>query len=133
LSVWVSFLGGLARRRGRVRSTLADPRGAWPGLELSAVPARQGEPSASPSSGDAAASGKPATLGELVAGQTGRVLDVLGGAQVVSRLAALGFVPGTPVAMVQNFGRGPVIVELRGTRVALGRREAGRVHLIRSQ
>ncbi len=70
-----------------------------------------------------------ATLDELDAGRTGRVRDVRGGAHVVTRLAALGFVPGTPVLMVQNFGRGPVIVEVRGTRVALGRREARRVHL----
>jgi Fe2+ transport system protein FeoA len=43
---------------------------------------------------------------------------------VNSRLAALGFVPGTRVSMVQNFGRGPLIVSVIHTRVALGRGEA---------
>jgi ferrous iron transport protein A len=74
-----------------------------------------------------------ATLEELGAGQTGRVRDVRGKVQVVARLAALGFVPDTPILMVQNFGSGPVIVEVRGTRVALGRREASKVHLTRSE
>ena len=74
-----------------------------------------------------------ATLGELGAGQTGRVLDVRGRTQVVARLAALGFVVDTPILMVQNFGSGPVIVEVRGTQVALGRREASKVHLTQGE
>ena len=49
------------------------------------------------------------------------------GRGIVARLASLGFTPGVEVTMVQNYGRGPLIVEVRGTRVALGRREATRV------
>jgi Fe2+ transport system protein FeoA len=44
-----------------------------------------------------------------------------------SRLAALGFVPGSRVSMVQNRGRGPIIVSVIHTRVALGRSEAGTI------
>jgi len=50
-----------------------------------------------------------------------------GGHRVMGRLASLGFTPGVEVTMVQNYGRGPLIVEVRGTQVALGRREASRV------
>jgi ferrous iron transport protein A len=42
-------------------------------------------------------------------------------------LASLGFTPGTLVNMSQNYGRGPLIVTVRGTRVALGRGEAERI------
>ena len=55
------------------------------------------------------------------------VRRVAGGRGVVGRLASLGFTPGVEVAMVQNYGRGPVIVQVRGTKVALGRQEATRV------
>ena len=44
-----------------------------------------------------------------------------------TRLASLGFTPGTVVNMTQNYGRGPLIVIVRGTRVALGRGEAAKI------
>lgn len=40
------------------------------------------------------------------------------------RLAALGFVPGAKIAVEANSGRGPVIVNVRGARVAIGRGQA---------
>lgn len=46
---------------------------------------------------------------------------------MTSRLATLGFTPDARVTMVQNFGRGPIIVMVRGTRIALGRGEAEKV------
>ena len=46
---------------------------------------------------------------------------------MASRLATLGFTPGTPVRMVQNFGRGPIIVRVNDAQIALGRREAHRI------
>jgi ferrous iron transport protein A len=42
-------------------------------------------------------------------------------------MASLGFTPGAPVVMVQNFGRGPLIVLVREARIALGRGEADKV------
>jgi Fe2+ transport system protein FeoA len=50
-----------------------------------------------------------------------------GAGSVMSRLAALGFVPGSRVSMVQNRRRGPIIVSVIHTRVALGRSEAGSI------
>jgi ferrous iron transport protein A len=43
------------------------------------------------------------------------------------RLASLGLTPGAKVNMTQNHRRGPLIVTVRGTRVALGRGEAARI------
>lgn len=50
-----------------------------------------------------------------------------GGHQFLSRLASLGFTPGASLRVVQNFGHGPIIVNLRDTRVALGRGEASKI------
>lgn len=69
-------------------------------------------------------------LAALAPGVAARVLHLYGGRELVSRLAALGFTPGTEVRVEQNFGRGPLIVSLRGTRLALGRRESGRIHVL---
>jgi Fe2+ transport system protein FeoA len=63
-------------------------------------------------------------LDELPTGSDAEIITLAGGSSVNSRLAALGFVPGTRVSMVQNFGRGPLIVSVIHTRVALGRSEA---------
>lgn len=63
-------------------------------------------------------------LDELPAGNDAEIITLAGGGSVVSRLAALGFVPGSRVSMVRNSGRGPLIVSVLNTRVALGRREA---------
>ena len=44
-----------------------------------------------------------------------------------TRLVSLGFTPGAKVSMAQNYGYGPLIVTVRGTRVALGRGEAAKI------
>lgn len=74
-----------------------------------------------------AADGQATTLGALPAGETAIVAELQGGRGFTTRMAALGFTPGAQVTMIQNFGRGPVIVLVRGTRIALGRGEAQRV------
>ena len=48
-----------------------------------------------------------------------------------TRLASLGFTPGAEVSMTQNYGRGPLIVIVRGARVALGRVEAAKIFVER--
>ena len=64
------------------------------------------------------------TLCNLATGQGGLVRSLLGGHAFCSRVANLGFTDGAEVRIVHNYGRGPVIVSVRGTRVALGRTEA---------
>jgi len=66
-------------------------------------------------------------LEQLQPGQQGMVHTLRGGQHFVSRLAALGFTPGAPVTIVRNHGVGPLIVEIRGTQIAMGRGEASRV------
>jgi len=45
----------------------------------------------------------------------------------MGRMTSLGFTPGVDLEMTQNYGRGPLLVTVRGTRVALGRHEAERL------
>lgn len=67
------------------------------------------------------------SLSEMAAGEAATVLAFLGVRTVNNRLASLGFTPGVTVNMTQNYGRGPLIVTVRGTRVALGRGEAVKI------
>ena len=69
------------------------------------------------------------TLSDLAPGEVGVVRKLAGGRGFMSRLATLGFTPGAKLTMVQNFGRGPLIVNIRDTRIALGRGEAAKVHV----
>lgn len=66
-------------------------------------------------------------LSDLQSGQQGQVGQLCGGHALVNRMVSLGFTPGTEVVVLQNYGRGPLIVRVREARVALGRREAGQV------
>lgn len=43
------------------------------------------------------------------------------------RLISLGLLPGAEVKVLQDWGRGPLIVEVHGARLALGRGQAARV------
>ena len=69
-------------------------------------------------------------LSKLGVGEVGVVQQLNGGRGVVSRLAALGFTPDAEVRVMQNFGRGPLIVNVRDTRIALGRGEAGKIQVL---
>jgi len=60
-------------------------------------------------------------------GESATVLRLDGGKGLTRKLAVLGFIPGAKVTMLQNFGRGPVIVSIGQARIALGRGEAMKV------
>jgi len=49
---------------------------------------------------------------------------MLVGRELTSRLTSLGLTPGADLEVIQNYGRGPLIINVRGTHVALGRGEA---------
>jgi Fe2+ transport system protein FeoA len=70
-------------------------------------------------------------LTKLEVGETGVVRRLDGGRGLIGRLAVLGFTPDAEVTMLQNFGRGPLIVTVRDTRIALGRGEAGKVRIVK--
>ena len=71
------------------------------------------------------------SLSALEAHEHATIVDLAGGHGMLSRMATLGFTPGAEVIMVQNFGRGPLIVQVRGARVALGRGEARKIKVRR--
>jgi ferrous iron transport protein A len=66
-------------------------------------------------------------LTDLRVGEKAIISNLRGGRGVASRLTSLGFTPGAEVRMLQNVGTGPLIVIVRGTRVALGRGEATKI------
>ena len=67
------------------------------------------------------------SLSELPVNERATILSFASGRLETSRLASLGFTPGVEVNMSQNYGRGPLIVTVRGTHVALGRGEAANI------
>ena len=67
------------------------------------------------------------TLSAVNRGELVVIKRMTGGHHFLSRLASLGFTPGARLRVVQNFGRGPIIVNVRDTRIALGRGEAEKI------
>ncbi len=72
-------------------------------------------------------------LSALRTGEEGVIAELTGGHSLCSRMVSLGLTPGASVTVLQNFGRGPLIVRVRDTRVALGRGEAGKVLVRRTE
>jgi len=66
-------------------------------------------------------------LSVVPGGESARIRRLTGGQAFVSRLVPLGFVPGARLHVIQNPGRGPLLVAVCDTRVALGRGEADKI------
>ncbi|MEI8131156.1 MAG: ferrous iron transport protein B [Leptolinea sp.] len=66
---------------------------------------------------------------DLEMGQQALVRRLGGGKGFISRLAAMGFTPGAPVTMIRRQGSGPILVSLRGAKVARGYVEAEKIML----
>jgi ferrous iron transport protein A len=65
--------------------------------------------------------GKQLTLAQMATGQSGVVVEILGGHGLVNRLDALGIRPSKRITKVGSmFMRGPVTVEVDRARVAVG-------------
>jgi ferrous iron transport protein A len=75
----------------------------------------------------------PFPLAQLETGESAALIEMTGGGGVIGRLTSLGFTPGVEITMAQNSGKGPLIVSLRGARVALGRLEAQKILVQESQ
>ncbi len=61
-------------------------------------------------------------------GQSGTVIQVVGGRGLINRLSALGIRPSQRVTMVSSmFMRGPVTIEVDGAQVAIGFGMASRI------
>ena len=75
----------------------------------------------------AAGTNNGVSLSTVKSGDSVEIKWMAGGHHFLSRLASLGFTPGARLRVVQNYGRGPIIVKVRETRVALGRGEADKI------
>jgi Fe2+ transport system protein FeoA len=65
-------------------------------------------------------------LSSLHEGEEGRVYSILGRRGMLSRLAAMGLVPGTKIKVLRN-SWGPVIILASNTRLAIGRGQATKI------
>jgi ferrous iron transport protein A len=66
------------------------------------------------------------TLAEVEKGKKVRVLQILGGHQLRSRLEGMGLVPGMELKVIQN-NWGPVLVEVFSRQIAIGRGQAEKI------
>jgi DtxR family transcriptional regulator, Mn-dependent transcriptional regulator len=67
----------------------------------------------------------------LQAGESGVVKSYEGGRGMLGRCLSMGFTPGSVVRMIENYGRGPILVSVCDTEVALGREIAGKIAVAR--
>ena len=64
---------------------------------------------------------KQLTLNQLKAGQTGTVVQIIGGRGLITRLTAMGIRPGKKITKVSALlFKGPVTLRLDGAQIALG-------------
>ena len=64
---------------------------------------------------------KQISLDQMRAGQSGTVLGIDGGHGMIMRLSTLGIIPGKKITKISSqLMRGPVMIEVDRTRVALG-------------
>jgi len=68
------------------------------------------------------------TLDQIIENRKAKVLDIQGGHGVRKRLSQMGIHPGDIITILR-FGalRGPILVEVHGSQVALGRGIASRI------
>jgi ferrous iron transport protein A len=66
-------------------------------------------------------------LSMLSAGEEAQLVDVRGGHGIRRRLSAMGLNPGMKVTVVQNAMRGPIILGVMDSRIALGRGMAHKI------
>ena len=68
-------------------------------------------------------------LDQLAPGSVCIVRELHGGRGFTARLAGIGISSGCRITVLQNPSRGPLLVLVRGTRIALGRGEAAKVQV----
>ncbi|RPI28015.1 MAG: ferrous iron transport protein A [Chloroflexota bacterium] len=69
------------------------------------------------------------TLVDVPTGAIAIVQQFQGGREFAARAAALGFTLGVEITVIHNYGSGPILVGVRGARVALGRGEASKIRV----
>jgi Fe2+ transport system protein FeoA len=71
----------------------------------------------------------PINLDSVPAGGRVYFRNAQGGCQFRSRLASMGLVPGTPIEVLRNHGKGSCILCVRGCRIVLGRGMASKIEV----
>jgi ferrous iron transport protein A len=56
-----------------------------------------------------------------------RVVALTGGRQFKNRLNSMGLLPGEPIRIIRNSGSGPLVLEVKGSRLAVGRGEGAKI------
>lgn len=73
---------------------------------------------------------KIVSLAEMEPGQTGTVKEIGGGCRMAARLQSLGLYPGQKVLKLSSvFNKGPVVIEINRSQVALGYGRASRIYV----
>ncbi len=68
-------------------------------------------------------------LTKISEGMIAKLHSITGGRELRTRLAALGLLPGTEIQVIQNSGKGPFVVSVKGSRIVIGRGMASRVEV----
>jgi ferrous iron transport protein A len=70
----------------------------------------------------------PTTLDQVYENRKAKVIDIKGGQGIRQRLSQMGIHPGDEITMLRYGAlRGPILIEIHGSQVALGRGIASRV------
>jgi DtxR family Mn-dependent transcriptional regulator len=72
-------------------------------------------------------------MGELLPGESAVIKTCGGGRGSLGRCLSLGFTPGSIIKMVENYRRGPVLVKIHDTEVAIGRQLAEKISVVRNK
>ena len=72
-------------------------------------------------------------LATLASGSTAVISSLPGKQTLARRLLSMGITPGSEVHMLQNRGRGALIFEVHGARLALGRNSAEWVQVVNAE
>ncbi len=70
-------------------------------------------------------------LSGLRPGETASVKSYTGGRAMLGRCLSMGFTPGSTVRMLENYGKGPLLVNVCDSEVALGRGVAEKIMVVR--
>lgn len=70
----------------------------------------------------------PMTLDQVYENRKAKVIDIKGGSGIRQRLSQMGIHPGDEITMLRYGAlRGPTLIEIHGSQVALGRGIASRI------
>ena len=74
--------------------------------------------------------GHPMPLAMASPGEVVRIAGIRAGRGLTRRLADMGLVPGTVIRIINSQMPGPIVVEVKGTRLALGHGMAQKILVV---